>query len=192
MGSEMCIRDSRGGAGKLTEPLDSAFEGSLVSDSNGANEVFFVRGRLQLTPGKLGAATGRLTGTDSEGNSFESEVSGAGTDLGRDVFGSPDRAISLSLTTPIQIKGRAATRIEGNVERPFIDWFQAPRDDFETNRLHATLSHKYDIAVVLTWIAGLLNMMVLWDAFEGPAYGYGDEKPEEDDPEADAPKGGKA
>ncbi|MFN9825440.1 MAG: hypothetical protein ACK58J_14935, partial [Planctomyces sp.] len=33
----------------------------------------------------------------------------------------------------------------------------------------------YDVAAVLTWIAGLLNLMAIWDAAQGPAYGYGDE-----------------
>jgi hypothetical protein len=41
--------------------------------------------------------------------------------------------------------------------------------------------------MVYTWIAALLNVLVMWDAFEGPAYGYGDEKPED---EADPSKPG--
>ena len=37
---------------------------------------------------------------------------------------------------------------------------------------------------MFTWIAGLLNLMAIWDAYDGPAYGYGDEEPEdEEDPD---------
>ena len=56
------------------------------------------------------------------------------------------------------------------------------------SRLHYELGKTYDLAMVYTWIAALLNVLVLWDAFEGPAYGYGDETPEGD---SDASKPGK-
>jgi hypothetical protein len=36
----------------------------------------------------------------------------------------------------------------------------------------------FELALVFTWIAGLLNILAVWDALEGPAYGYGDEEPE--------------
>ena len=41
------------------------------------------------------------------------------------------------------------------------------------------------MASVFTWIAGLLNLLVIWDAVDGPAYGYGDEKKEEDEGKQD-------
>ena len=47
--------------------------------------------------------------------------------------------------------------------------------------MHSRLSQKFDIACVFTWIAGLLNIMAVWDAFDGPAYGYGDEDVDESD-----------
>ena len=54
-------------------------------------------------------------------------------------------------------------------------------DNAELDRLHGKLSQHFDIACVFTWIAGLLNLMAIWDAYEGPAYGYGDEEPDDDD-----------
>lgn len=174
-------RFGSGGAEKLTEPLESSFHGLFIPEDDKQNHVLWVTGTLKLAPGKLGSASGSFEGHDVDGNPFQTVIEGAGTDLGKAVFGSPNRAISLKITNQIPVHGMPATRLEGSVERPFVDWFQAPRDDFETNRLHATLSHRFDIAVVMTWIAGFLNMMVLWDAWDGPAYGYGDEKPDEDD-----------
>ena len=72
-----------------------------------------------------------------------------------------------------------SARIEGTIQRSFWNWYMAPMDTVELDRLHGSLSRRYDVAAVLTWIAGLLNLMVIWDAALGPAYGYGDEKPSE-------------
>ena len=77
--------------------------------------------------------------------------------------------------------GSDVSMIQGAVSRPFLDWYQAPRDNAELDRLHGKLSQHFDIACVFTWIAGLLNLMAIWDAYEGPAYGYGDEEPDDDD-----------
>jgi hypothetical protein len=65
------------------------------------------------------------------------------------------------------------------VERGILNWFQAPLDTNELDRLNGNLSRQFDVACVFTWIAGLLNLLAIWDAAQGPAYGYGDEQPEE-------------
>jgi hypothetical protein len=36
------------------------------------------------------------------------------------------------------------------------------------------------MALVFTWVAGLLNLLAIWDAADGPAYAYGDEKPDDE------------
>ncbi|MFT5091852.1 MAG: hypothetical protein ACI93T_000671, partial [Porticoccaceae bacterium] len=41
------------------------------------------------------------------------------------------------------------------------------------------------LALVYTWIAGLLNILAVWDALQGPAYGYGDEEPDSDEKSSD-------
>ena len=69
-----------------------------------------------------------------------------------------------------------------------MNWFQAPRDTLELDRLTGELSQNFDIGSVFTWIAGLLNLMAIWDAAEGPAYGYGDEEENPDDEEPDDAK----
>ena len=66
--------------------------------------------------------------------------------------------------------------IEGTVERTLMDWFQSPLEDKALEEIHGRLGHRYALAEVITWIAGLLNLLAIWDAFEGPAYGYGDEE----------------
>lgn len=69
--------------------------------------------------------------------------------------------------------------VEGTVPRSFLDWFQAPLEDKALEEIHGRLGRRYALAEVITWIAGLLNLLAIWDAFEGPAYGYGDEDEDE-------------
>jgi hypothetical protein len=61
------------------------------------------------------------------------------------------------------------------IPRPFLDAFGAPATPQEEVDLHGELGKFHELAMVLTWIAGLLNVLAIWDAVDGPAYGYGDE-----------------
>lgn len=71
--------------------------------------------------------------------------------------------------------GERVGMIEGTVPRQFWDWFQVPLEDKALEEIHGRLGRRFELAQVFTWIAGLLNLLAIWDAFEGPAYGYGDE-----------------
>ena len=71
--------------------------------------------------------------------------------------------------------GKRRGEIEGTVGRSFWDWFQVPVEDKALEEIHGRLGRRYALAEVITWIAGLLNLLAIWDAMEGPAYGYGDE-----------------
>jgi len=67
-----------------------------------------------------------------------------------------------------------------SIPRSFLNWFEVPPTEHALGELHR-MGKIFDLAQVFTWIAGLLNVLVIWDAFEGPAYGYGDESPSTDD-----------
>ena len=77
-------------------------------------------------------------------------------------------------------------RLTGTVPRPLYNWHLAPRDRRAANRLHAAKGTTMDLAVVFTMIAGLLNVLVFWDAIDGPAYGRTDALPEDDSEAAPA------
>jgi hypothetical protein len=68
---------------------------------------------------------------------------------------------------------------------PLFDshWFAPPSKtegrESELDRLHKRLNHRFEIGSVYTMIAGLLNVLVIYDAFGGPAYAR--LKEEEDD-----------
>lgn len=56
----------------------------------------------------------------------------------------------------------------------------------ELDELHNSLNRRFEMGTVYTMIAGLLNMLVIYDAVAGPAYGFTRRKRPEDDKEAAA------
>lgn len=68
-----------------------------------------------------------------------------------------------------------------SIPRPFLNHIAVPMSPREENLLHAQHGNALEIWMVFTWIAGLLNMLAVWDAFDGPAYAYGDETGPEGD-----------
>jgi hypothetical protein len=52
----------------------------------------------------------------------------------------------------------------------FGGWYMPPRDEFENNRLHKELHRYFELGTVFTMIAGLLNVLAIYDAWGGPAY----------------------
>lgn len=180
---EMRFRNDQTPVRALGSDLTSEFSG--VVKERGGNATF-VSGTVSLSPVNPEGSrtvTGTLQGVDREGTQINYELGGL-IQLGRAVFGSPRREIRCDVVARngIEIRGE----LLGSVERPMINWFQAPRDTYELDRLHGELSRKFDIASMFTWIAGLLNLLAIWDAADGPAYAYGDEKPE-DDPDEKEP-----
>ena len=153
-------------------PLDVPFEGNVLSGARNGGQHMRVNGQLQLQ-----GISGTLTGTSSNGDAVSLGFTGQAI-LGKPVFGSPRREIECEI---VPDDSGMPGRLIGTIDRPFLDWFQAPRDNEELDRMHSRLSQKFDVACVFTWIAGLLNIMAVWDAFDGPAYGYGDEDVDESD-----------
>jgi len=127
---------------------------------------------------------GTLTVVDKDGIETEYEVE-SNLRLGRAIFGSPRREIRCDLVDKAADETGSDASLQGTIPRSFQDWFQAPRDTHELDQLHGDLNRRFDIASVFTWIAGLLNLLAIWDAADGPAYAYGDEKPEKEEEEED-------
>ena len=166
----------------LDADIDSDFVG-VLNERHGS--VFVpISGRLRLSHDRQGIGNGTFTGQTRDGKHVDVEITGS-VRLGRKVFGSPRRDILVSGLAGIAVGDIEPHELRGTVSRSFTDWYQAPRDNAELDRLHGKLSQNYDIACVFTWIAGLLNLMAIWDAYDGPAYGYGDEEPDEDEDSED-------
>lgn len=176
------FRRDPGRVNRLEETLVSDFQGVIrVNGTDPRSLSRAVSGNITLEPlGDRGSfVKGTLEGTYDDGSPAKL-ILGGEVSLGRRIFGSPRRELRCALMNPENPRVPEG-ELMGTVERSFVNWFQAPRDNAELDRLHGDLGVYFDLASVFTWIAGLLNLLAIWDAFEGPAYAYGDEKPEDDD-----------
>jgi len=88
-----------------------------------------------------------------------------------------------------QVERQNATVRAVRGETEFWDTFMVPpRLDVgppdELDILSKTLNRRFELGTVYTMVAGLLNVLVIFDALSGPAYGFGartDEKKKTDD-----------
>jgi hypothetical protein len=83
--------------------------------------------------------------------------------------------------------GGAGQVMEGTIPRSFLDAYGSPPDPDQLQDLGRRLGKLYELALVFTWIAGLLNVLAIWDCLFGPAYGFGDEHLEMDSSEDTGP-----
>ena len=90
-------------------------------------------------------------------------------------FSSSERRLSCRVIEPKNGFDSPSGQLEGTIPRAFFDWYQVPLEDDAVQELNRRLGRRFEIALLFTWVAGLLNLLAIWDALEGPAYGYGDE-----------------
>jgi hypothetical protein len=183
---------------RLDSPLDGPFEGFL---SNGRNEgVLHVEGRIHVEPQAheeyytpvKGRFSGIVEGLEGpvdglkEGAKVEVELTSLES-IEPAIYPSPDRELACRAQgrigdPPAEWAGTLSGSVLG--VRSFIDRYEAPLDDIGLQDANGDLGKYFELGLVFTWIAGLLNILVIWDAFEGPAYGYGDETGEEKNSDA--------
>lgn len=124
-----------------------------------------VRIEGQVMPGSLEPPIKASSRRKLSGGIFEGHVEGK-----------PEQAIS--------------GQLEGSIPRPLWDWYEVPLqetrvnndafgDQSELDRAHYELGSRFELGVVFTMIAGLLNILAIYDALEGPAYD-GEEEPKAD------------
>jgi len=85
----------------------------------------------------------------------------------------------------VRIGGDGEGFIEGTIPRGVVNHYQVPLEDAALQYVHGRLGKFYELALVYTWIAGLLNVLAIWDCVQGPAYGFGDEPDPESEQEGD-------
>tara|TARA_R110002111_G_scaffold126741_5_gene191460 strand:+ start:38748 stop:39659 length:912 start_codon:yes stop_codon:yes gene_type:complete len=160
-------------------PLEAPFQGTLLDrGDDGKNVSGQLDGyiKLKTVPGEFGTEiTGTFEGTlDNKPISTLtlSDPVGIGLPLG----GDPQRSLECAVVREVNGRRTDTGHIEGSIPRPLLNWFEMPLSNRELDDINKKLGKRYEFAVVFTWIAGLLNLLVIWDAFEGPAYGRGDEE----------------
>ena len=158
----------------LASPITEPFEGTFTTfpADQGRLETH-VKGTLTLekAQGAFGETIGgRLQGTTSDGKPIELTLKES-VDLDKPIAADWRREVSGDARQADGMSGQ----LVGSIPRPLVNWFGAPLREREEQELEGRLGKWHELAVVLTWIAGLLNMLAIWDALEGPAYGYNDE-----------------
>lgn len=177
------IQKQRYDRGREIGPLESLDSESLESDFSGVISTERVDGRLSgsLRLERKGKSVeGVFQGTLEDGTVVNFRLSSP-MKLQQQVYPSRKREFSCQV---VDDDGRGQGYISGSIPRSFVDWCEVPlggpKGDgtFDNEALaaaHSRLGKWFDLASVFTWIAGLLNVLAIWDAFEGPAYGYGDD-----------------
>ncbi|MDB4733034.1 hypothetical protein OAF42_01190 [Planctomicrobium sp.] len=173
--------------GQSPEALATEFWGEI--ELRGDQPVYEeIRGTVDLAPhtGNLGdvSLTGTLTAkVNGKEQTFQLAPN---VRLGKKIKASEYRALEASILRDPETPYDYIGNIRGVVPRPFRNWYQVPMDEDEIKQLHGKLGKFHELAMVFTWIAGLLNVLAIWDAVEGPAYGYDDEhEKEKDEPAAE-------
>jgi hypothetical protein len=128
---------------------------------------------LEPAPQQFGKAgiTGRFEGT-LDGQPLKLDLSNH-VELAKPVDARQQRTVIAGIVD--KGTGRDLGQLQGGIPRPFWNWVSVPMDENEQQEFHGRLGKYHELAMVFTWIAGLLNVLAIWDAVEGPAYGYGDE-----------------
>lgn len=147
-----------------------------------------LEGILKLSPqkGQFGREMqGTFSGTDPQGKKFEVTIEGLNS-LGPPIGSETYQPMTCFVS---HLNGTAVEDgiLRAGVERGWINRFLVPPNIQSLERLHGDLGKKFPLAEVFTWIAGLLNVLVIWDAYAGPAYGYRMPRPEEQAADEDKP-----
>lgn len=181
-----CYAAGNASSSVLEGPLDTPFRGFMeeIVPQEGPRQLV-LDGQLKIVPVK----------NDLGGWGVEGTFQGTSTPLGKNepklvdlkISGSfhieapvgPDPGREVRIQSPSEENGglNAPRDVFGKIPRSFFNRFEAPLEEVALQQLHGRLGKRMEIALVFTWIAGLLNILAIWDAFEGPAYGYGDEDP---------------
>lgn len=156
----------------VDQPTRFPFSGFANLREGTGNQSGDLEGMLFVEPtrGDFGDA---MTGT------IEGNLDGQATTITLDKDVSFDAPIRASRT--IRVKAAALDKeggyigqVEGEIPRAFLNWFGAPLTREEEGEWHRDLGKFQELAMVFVWVAGLMNLLAVWDAVEGPAYGIDD------------------
>jgi len=173
----------------LSDPLEANFEGRVLPDRDADNDIapVGVTGtiRLQMEPGPLGPEVrghlvGQVVDTGEAIDITLAEYQAANAPpVGPPIAADPQRFVFMQVDDVNEAPENLGRHLRGTVPRSFINWYQVPLQDQELQDLNSRLGKRWELAMVFTWIAGLLNILCIWDAYEGPAYGIRPRPPED-------------
>ncbi|WP_010588376.1 DUF6677 family protein [Schlesneria paludicola] len=173
---------------QLAQPMTASFSGRLTAvdnDTQGGK----LEGKVNFKPekGEYGTETrGTFTGT-LDGQAIELPLAG-GFFLERPIGAGFRRILKCGVVGDRDSGPGAGKMITGTIPRSIMDGYGVPPDMDQLQEVTGRLGKLHELALVFTWIAGLLNVLAIWDCVQGPAYGFGDEawSPPPADDEANA------
>ena len=160
---------------QLDQPLSAPFSGLLTATDND-QEGGRLEGTVHFNPesGEYGPETkGTFSGT-LDGQPVELTLAG-GFFLDRPIGAGFRRSLKCGVATERSAAPGASKMITGSIPRSILDGYGVPPDLEQLQELTGRLGKLHELALVFTWIAGLLNVLAIWDCVQGPAYGFGDE-----------------
>lgn len=163
-------QESNHSQSELAAPMSADFQGTVHLIMT-RQEPRDVRGELKLTPAEGNFGSKSITGelvvtTDGKQETFHltSDVH-----LDQPIQGSKLRTVYGHIADDA---GHPVGDFRGQIPRPLLDWIAVPMDENQEQDLHRQLGKFHELAMVFTWVAGLLNVLAIWDAIDGPAIGY--------------------
>lgn len=169
------LREDNHGVRQLDQPLTAAFTGQLVSSDSDApggklvGTVSFKPEQSEYGPETKGTFVGHL-----DGQPVELKLAG-GFKLDRPIGAGFRRELECGVVGEKDPIPGSGAKIIGSIPRPIIDGYGVPPDLEQLQEITGRLGKLHELALVFTWIAGLLNVLAIWDCVQGPAYGFGDE-----------------
>jgi hypothetical protein len=160
---------------QIDQPLDTSFSGWLKSSDEDAGGGK-LEGMVHLKPekGDYGTETrGTFNGT-LDGEHVELRLSG-GLSLERPIAAGSRRRLKCDVAGILDGPPTSGKKIIGTIPRSIVNWYGVPPDAEQVQEITGRLGKLHELALVFTWIAGLLNILAIWDCLQGPAYGFGDE-----------------
>ena len=158
----------------LTQPLTAEFVGRLTPSEQ--PDTGHLAGTLRLEPSE-GTYGPEMRGTFSgqlDGQPVKLELGGR-FKLDKPIKAGFRRKLECGVVEGEPADNVAGRVMQGSIPRSFLDAYGSPPEPEQLQELNGRLGKLYELALVFTWIAGLLNVLVFWDCLCGPAYGFGDE-----------------
>lgn len=186
----------------VTRSFLSTFEGTLSEAGFGESKAIGkVKGTIELSPRQAdtprywkGKVKGKLTTAEGT-HDIEGEMERGW--LESEVAPWPERRVAGQFVGHLDQQPDETYKLEGFIPRTLWNSFEAPLQDPRSNdlagepsdldRAHKELGGRFELGVVYTMIAGLLNILAIYDAYEGPAYENDEEEEQTDKPPPSPP-----
>lgn len=154
---------------QIEEPVEALL---AYFDRDDGYRTLSLIGQLEIAPeqSEFGLVRGTFRGESEDGKDVVIELAGEAV-IDAPIGSAPYRELRVS-ATHINDEELDDAVLIAKTHRPWLNSFLVPPDYANLEALHYQLGKKYTLAQVFTWIAGLLNVLAIWDAYAGPAYGY--------------------